>query len=960
MTHALRAALGTPLLLLALAAAPLADAQVREVTGTVTEAETGFPVPSANIRIQGTTSGAATDLDGTYRIEVPGADAVLVFSAVGYLGQEVAVGAQRQIDVALATDAGALDDVVVTATRQPVRRLEATQSIDIIGPKQFEVTRPEGIAESVTGAPGVFTSSNQGRFRGSIFIRGFPDGSGNGLVYTGVLLDGLPTGGTTARPPDFAFGYDLGVERVEVVRGGSATLFGRASAAGAVNVITKTGGARHTGTVRTTYYNPSFDGASALNVRLDANVNGPLSPTLRYNASGYYLSDSGYRDLGYRDRGGQLRANVDYLSPTSNTTVRLYGLVTDVTIQNMIDIPYRLDTFKPAEGWDITDSYYYEDLDALSINVVNRDGETEARSIQAANEEGNYAQGGQIGLRANVDLGGGLSLSNNGRFQSYDHGTKFNLGVSTFYFNDPNAAIVNPDGGAVPVNFRIVVDGDGNDTDFQNEFRLGYALDAGATTHQISAGAFVSLAQFDPSTYSLFFVADGRPDSFGAGNFSPLLNPGTGAPILNPATGRPIFVPTLTGAVSSAGSQSRVDSYSENVYALFVGDEIEVGDDLSVNVGARYDWIDIGLDGFYTERGPAFPGGPPPAAVDNEQVVDRRESAGDFSASLGANYRFQEQSAVFGNVTRAFRAPDYSAFSAAVRGSNNPSSQFFIPSTDASRNVSPAFPDGEEIIGNEVIYNGEIGARTGMRGLSLDGAAFYTFIENRLATVYTEQGIAQQRPLGSNQIVGFELGGSFTPAAVPGLFMRASFTFQRATFTDFEIPIGDVDPTGDLYGNEVVQATDRLGRPVVDAAGNPVQVIDLAGKTLPRVPPVLANLVANYDAEYFGLNGIASLLQGGYFDATNIYENPTFLNMNLGGYGRIPLPSGQSVKLGLLLKNVLNQTDAYRFLYVSDNAAALAQAQKTPDGVDASGNPVLFTGLPQLPRRLFVTLEVEF
>ena len=958
MPHVLRAAAGTLLLLLALVAARPVEAQGREVVGTVTEAETGFPVPSVNVRIQGTTAGTATDLDGSYRIAVPGAGAVLVFSAVGYLSQEVPVGSQTRVDVALATDAGALDDVVVTATRQPVRRLEATQSIDVVGPKQFEVTRPEGIAEAVTGTPGVFTSSNQGRFRGSIFIRGFPDGSGNGLVYTGVLLDGLPTGGTTARPPDFAFGYDLGVERVEVVRGGSATLFGRASAAGAVNVITKTGGATHDGAVRTTYYNPSFEGASALNARLDANVNGPLSPTLRYNVSGYYLSDSGYRDLGYRDRGGQLRANVDYLSPTSNTSVRLYGLGTNVTIQNMIDIPYRLDTFKPAEGWDITDSYYYEDLDALSINVVDRDGQAEERSIRDANEEGNYARGGQVGLRAVVDLGGGLSVSNNARFQSYDHGTKFNLGVSTFYFNDPNRAIVDPSGGAVPVNFRILVDGDGNDTDFQNEFRVGYALGAGGARHQVSAGAFVSLAQFDPSTYSLFFVADGRPESFGAGNFSPLLNPQTGAPVMGPRG--PIFVPTLTGRVSSAGSQSRVDSYTENVYALFVGDEIEIGDDLSVNVGARYDWIDIGLDGFYTERGPAFPGGPPPPAVDNEQVVGRSETAQDFSASLGVNYRFREQSAVFGNVTRAFRAPDYSAFSAAVRGSNTPASRFFIPSTDASRNVSAGFPDGEEIIGNEVIYNGELGVRTGRRGMSLDAATFYTFIRNRLATIYTEQGIAQQRPLGSNQIAGFELGGSLTPASVPGLFMRASFTFQRATFTDFEIPLGAVDPAGNLYDNEIVQATDSQGRPVVDAAGSPVQVIDLAGKTLPRVPPILANLTVNYDAEHFGLNGIASLLEGGYFDATNIYENPTFLNMNLGGYGRVPVAGGQSVKLGLLLKNVLNQTDAYRFLYVADNAAALAQAQQTPDGVDANGNPVLFTGLPQLPRRLFVTLEVEF
>ena len=937
---------------LAVVLVPETRAQPFEVRGTVTDVDAA-PIPGATVRVAGTSTGTTAALDGTYAVAVPGPDAALVFSFVGFVSQEVAVAGRTEIDVTLAADVGQFDDVVVTATRQPVRRLEATQAVDIVGPKQFEVTRPEGIAESVTGTPGVFTSQNQGRFRGSIFIRGFPDGSGNGLVYTGVLLDGLPTGATTARPPDFAFGYDLGVERVEVVRGGSATLFGRASAAGAINVITKTGGVEHAGTARATYYNPNFDGADALNVRVDANLNGPISPTLRYNVSGYYLTDSGYRDLGYDDEGGQLRANVDWLSPNTGSSVRLYGLATNVTIQNMIDIPYRLDTFEPAEGWDISDSYYREELDDLTIDVTTRDGERETRDLGLANEEGNYARGAQIGLRTVADLGGGLTLSNNARFQSYDHGTKFNLGVSTFYFNDPNSAVVDPGGGRVPVNLRILVDGDGNDTDFQNEFRLTYALDAGASRHTVSAGAFGSFAWFNPDTYSLFFVGDGRPDAFGAGNFSPLLNPATGAPVLGPRG--PIFVPTLTGATSTNGSQSRVDRYTEDVVAVFVGDEIEVGDDLSINVGARYDWIDIDLTGFYAERGPAFPGGPPPPAEDNEQVVGRTESAQDFSVSLGANYRFAEQSAVFGNVTRAFRAPDYSAFSAAVRGSNNPASRFFIPSTDAGRN-----PGGETVIENEVIYNGELGLRTAVAGLGVDAAAFYTFIDNRLATIYTETGVAQQRPFGSNQVAGFEVGASWAPRAISGLFARTSFTYQRATFVDFEIPIGGVDPDGDLFGNEVVQATDRSGNPAVDADGNPVLVLDLEGKTLPRVPPVLANLIVNYDAEYFGLNGLANVLQGGYFDATNVYENPTFLNLNLGAYGRLPLATGGGIRLGVLVKNALNQDDAYRFLYVSDNAAALAQKQSSPGGLNADGDPIYFTGLPQLPRRFLFTLQYEF
>ncbi len=930
MSHALRAAVGPFLLLLALVAAPPADAQGREVTGTVVEAETGLPVPSVNIRVEGTLSGTASGVDGTYRIDVRNADAVLVFSAIGYVTQEVAVGGQRRVDVALATDDGALDDVVVTATRQPVRRLEATQAIDVVGPKQFEVTRPEGIAEAVTGTPGVFTSSNQGRMRGSVFIRGFPDGEGNGLVYTGILLDGLPTGGTTARPPDFAFGYDLGVERVEVVRGGSATLFGRSSAAGALNVITKTGGATHDGTARVTYYNPNFDGSDALNLRLDANVNGPLSPTLRYNASGFLLQDDGYRDFGYGDRGFQGRANVDWLSPTDGSSVRLYGLATNVTIQNMIDIPYRLDTMTPADGWDVTDSFYTPILDEIDITAVtpNYDdpsaaGPEEVRSLRDANEDGNYARGGQIGLRAVADLGGGLELSNNARFQSYDHGTKFNLGISTFYgagARNTGLAPTDPFTG-VPLNARILVDGDGNDSDFQDEARLTYTLESGATTHRLTVGGFGSFAWFQPVTYSYFYLSNTDPEALDIGFFG----------------GPPSF---LAATPPTGAGQSRVDRYTEDVYAVFVGDEIEIGDDLSVNVGARYDWIRIKLNGFYRDRPPTRTGPVPDA--DQVPVVDRRESFQDFSLSLGANYRFTPRAAVFGNVTRAFRAPDYSAFSAADRGTNNPESQEYIPTIDD----------------NEVIYNGEIGVRTTQRQYGVDATAFYTFIDNRLATVY-EGAIAVQKPFGSNQIMGFEVGASATPRAIPGLFARASFTLQDARFSSFEVPIGAADPAGDLYGNEVRQAVDTNGAPVVDGDGNQVLVIDLEGNRVPRVPPVIANLIVNYDAEYFGFNGLVNGLFGGFFDATNIYENPTFFNTNLGAYARVPF-GASAVRLGVLVKNALNQNDAYRFLYVSNNADALAQAQRTPAGVADDGSPVLFTGIPQLPRRFLFTLQYEF
>ena len=72
--------------------------QGTKVTGTVTDAN-GNPLPGVNIVEVGTTNGAVTDLDGKYSITVSSEDAVLSFSFIGYLTEEVEVGGQANIEI---------------------------------------------------------------------------------------------------------------------------------------------------------------------------------------------------------------------------------------------------------------------------------------------------------------------------------------------------------------------------------------------------------------------------------------------------------------------------------------------------------------------------------------------------------------------------------------------------------------------------------------------------------------------------------------------------------------------------------------------------------------------------------------------------------------------------------------------------------------------------------------------
>ena len=82
------------------------------ITGTVTEEDTGFPLPGVNIQIQGTLTGTITGIDGTYSIQASTGN-VLVFSFVGYVQQTITVAAQTVIDVALAEDVELLSEIVV-------------------------------------------------------------------------------------------------------------------------------------------------------------------------------------------------------------------------------------------------------------------------------------------------------------------------------------------------------------------------------------------------------------------------------------------------------------------------------------------------------------------------------------------------------------------------------------------------------------------------------------------------------------------------------------------------------------------------------------------------------------------------------------------------------------------------------------------------------------------------------
>ena len=214
------------------------SAQERAVTGVVTAADDGSTLPGVNVLVQGTTLGTITDVDGNYRITVPGDDAVLVYSFVGYESQTVEVGGRSQVNVQMASDVAQLEDVVVTAlgiTKEKRTLTYSTQDVESQGLEEARALNvTEGLSGKVAGIAITTTGSGVGADT-KVVLRGNRSLQGNGSQPL-YVIDGIPVGGSIANisPSDIA--------DISVLKGGNAAaLYGSRANNGAIIVTTKSG-----------------------------------------------------------------------------------------------------------------------------------------------------------------------------------------------------------------------------------------------------------------------------------------------------------------------------------------------------------------------------------------------------------------------------------------------------------------------------------------------------------------------------------------------------------------------------------------------------------------------------------------------------------------------------------------------------------------------------------------------
>jgi len=224
---------GTILMLLLLLFSGIIYSQEKTITGTIVDKD-GSPLLGVSVAIKGTTTGTITDIDGSFTLVVPGDDATIVTTYVGYADQQVVVGNRSELKIVMEEIITELDQVVVIGYGTQ-KKSDLTGSVASVSSEDLVAIPVARIDEALVGrAAGVnvvATSGMPGASR-TIQIRGVSSINGFNPL---VVIDGIPGRDMNKINPN-------DIESIEVLKdAASAAIYGASGGNGVILITTKRG-----------------------------------------------------------------------------------------------------------------------------------------------------------------------------------------------------------------------------------------------------------------------------------------------------------------------------------------------------------------------------------------------------------------------------------------------------------------------------------------------------------------------------------------------------------------------------------------------------------------------------------------------------------------------------------------------------------------------------------------------
>ena len=316
-------------------------------------------------------------------------------------------------------------------------RLDSSISVSSLNQDELMKTAPRSTAEIFRALPGIRAESSAGGGNSNIAVRGMPLSTG-GAKYVSLQEDGLPIllfGDFDFAPADGFYKVDGTLDRVESVRGGTASTLTTNGPGGIINFISKTGSTEGGSIALST-------GLDHDDYRAEFEYGGALTDTVYFHVGGHWQQGGDYRDLGFDAvSGGQIRASLT--KEFENGFIRVNSKWLDKA-----DATY-MPQAAGLSGDEVTDSIagFSATNDSLHSPYI-RNG----RDVDGNNTVNNYdladgirTQINSLGVEANFDIGAGINLDAKARYQ--DISGYFNAPF-THLVGDADTVLASTYGGA--------------------------------------------------------------------------------------------------------------------------------------------------------------------------------------------------------------------------------------------------------------------------------------------------------------------------------------------------------------------------------------------------------------------------------------------------------------------------------------------------------------------------------
>ena len=382
------------------------------ISGTITDTG-GETLIGATVMVEGTTDvGTVTDFDGKYELEVEQpAPFTIVVTYTGFSPSTIEVTGSGQYDVTLSMDALGLDEIVVTGVVNAKSKLESSISITTLRAADVLQSSPRTTAEIFRTIPGIRSEASGGDGNTNITVRGVPISSG-GSKYLQLQEDGLPVflfGDIAFATSDIFMRADQSVGRIEAIRGGSASTLSSNSPAGIINFISKNGGVEG-GSFASTF------GLDYNSFRSDFEYGAPIGNGLNFHVGGFFRTGEGPRTTGYTgNSGGQVKANLT--KNFKNGYARVYLKHLNDRTTAYMPMPIQVSGTNADPTWESIDGFSATQGTPHSVFLQSNFGigaEGERRDANVT--DGMRALSNAIGAEFSFDLGDGWSIESRARY----------------------------------------------------------------------------------------------------------------------------------------------------------------------------------------------------------------------------------------------------------------------------------------------------------------------------------------------------------------------------------------------------------------------------------------------------------------------------------------------------------------------------------------------------------------